>query len=210
MAEEEKSEIQKALEERAKNRPVQVVEGLAFTGPGHKVIGSIALRVATKQEENAAIAQAEVYLKGLASQADGAVDVKDPDLANAARTVYILHAVCRDPKSPNTAFAFTSGKEMMRLLTCDEVGKLLDLYNRFRAAQSPFDRALTVEDVEAEAARLAAVGTTEVADMLVQSKDRIWLEQFAVRLSMLFANRQQELAIYRAMDPVDTEAAIAG
>jgi hypothetical protein len=197
---EEKSELAIALEKRAQNRPTQLVEGMAFTGPGSTVIGSLLLRVATKQEENTAIMRAEVYCRDLAKKG-GLESLKDPSIIEAARTVFILFEVCRDPKHNKSAFG--SPSQMMETLTCDEIGKLLDLYNRWRAAQSPFDADLTPEHVEEVAAQLAAASGTDLADMLVQSKDRIWLEQTVIRLSMLLANRNEELSVYRSMEAID-------
>lgn len=202
MAEEEKSELAAALEARAKNRPTQVVDGLAFTGPGDKVVGSLAMRVATKQEEHLAILRAEVYVRDLGKS--GGIELKDPALIEAARTVFILAEVCRHPKHPNSLSVFGTGKWMMEHLTCDEVGKLLDIYNRHRVAASPFDNAqMTPEAVEETAAQLAQYATTDLADAIVQSKDRIWLEQYAIHVSMMLCNRNEELATYRAMGLTD-------
>jgi hypothetical protein len=198
MADEEKSELAAALEERAKNRKTQLVDGLAFTGPGDKVVGALAMRVATKQEENLAILRAEVYVRDLGK--GSAIELKDPSLIEAARTVFILAEVCRHPKHPQSASVFGTGKWMMENLTCDEIGKLLDIYNRHRVAASPFDQAeMTPEVVEETAAQLGQYATTDLADAIVQNKDRIWLEQFCIRLAMMHANRNEELATYRAM-----------
>lgn len=199
MTVEEKSELTIALEKRAQDRKTQLVDGLAFTGPGSTVVGSLLLRVATKQEENTAILRADCYVRDLGKS--GQLELKDPSIIEAARTVYILHEACRDPKANKAAFP--TGKWMMEHLTCDEIGKLLDLYNRWRASQSPFDADLTPEHVEEIAAQLAAASGTDIADMLVQSKDRIWLEQTVIRLSMLLANRNEELGVYRAMEAID-------
>jgi hypothetical protein len=197
----EKSEIALALEERSKNRPTILIDGLAFTGPGSKIVGAIAMRVATKQEENAAIAQAEVYVRDLGKS--GSVDLKDPELVRDARTVYILHAVCRDPKRPNSAAAFTSPREMMALMTRDEIAKLLNHYNRFAESVSPFDFDLSPEKVDEVSAQLAQLSGTDLADALVQSKDRVWLEQYAIRVSMQLADARQEVAMTRAMSELN-------
>jgi hypothetical protein len=196
---EEKSDIAKALEERAKNRPTQIVDGLAFTGPGSKIVGSIAMRVASKQEENAAVAQSAVYLKDLASQAQGAFDVKDPRLAVDADIVHILHAVCRDPRDPANRFAFTTPREMMRLLTREEVAKLFDIYVRFKVSQSPYVETIEV-DVEREVQRLHMSGDVGAAELDLQSRSREWLEQFCARLVFMHAHRLSELEVYRALD----------
>ena len=204
MAEEEKSEIAKALEERAKNRPVQVVDGLAFTGPGDKIVGAIAVRVGVTQELAAAIAQSDLYLKELSASAQGAVDVKDPDLAMAARTVHLLHAVCRNPKDPNNLHAFTTPREMMRLLTRDEVAKLLDIYNRWVTAQSPF--TAPEMDVEREVAHLCLSGSVEFAELELQSRDRQWLERFVARMAFVYADRLKELEMLRLMQSANDAA----
>ena len=194
---EEKSEIALALEERAKNRPTCLVDGLAFTGPGSSIVGAVAMRVATKQEENAAIAQAEVYVQNLGKS--GGVELRDPELVRDARTVYILHAVCRDPKRPQSGSAFISGAWMMAHLTRDEIAKLLSHYNRFAESVSPFDFDLSPEKVDEAASQLAQFAGSDLADAVVQNKDRVWLEQFAIRVSMMLADSRQEAAMLRLM-----------
>lgn len=203
MADEEKSEIALALEERAKNRPTHLVDGLAFTGPGSTLVGAVAMRVATKHEENVAIAQAEVYRRDLGKS--GNVEIKDPALLESANTVYILHSVCRDQKRPNSAPAFPTGKWMMEHLSRDEIAKLLNHYNRIAEAASPFDFDLSPDKVDEAAAQLAQFSGTELADAVVQTKDRIWLEQFAIRVSMMLANARQDVAMLTAMQEANGE-----
>jgi len=201
---EEKSEIALALEDRAKNRPTTLVDGLAFTGPGSSIVGAVAMRVATKQEENAAIAQAEVYVRDLGKT--GNVELKDPALIENARTVFILHAVCRDPKRPNSAPAFMTPRFMMEHLTRDEIAMLLNHYNRMAEAASPFDFDLSPEKVDEAASQLAQLSGSDLADAIVQTKDRIWLEQFAIRVSMMLASTRQELGMVQLMAEANSDA----
>lgn len=197
MADEEKSEIALALEERAKNRPTFLVDGLSFLGPGDKPVGAVAMRVLTKQEENVALARAEAYVRDLAKS--GGVELKDPSILESASTVYALAEACRNPKHPGGMPAFSTGKWMMEHMTRDEIACLLNHYNRYAAAQSPLETNLSVDAVESEAARVASLAETDLADAVVQTKDRVWLEQAFVRLSMLWADARGQLALYHAM-----------
>lgn len=196
MAEEEKSEIALALEERAKNRPTFLVDGLAFLGAGSKPVGAVALRVLTKQEENLAILRAEAYVRDLAKS--GGVELKDPSLLDSASTVYAMAEACRDPKRTHMP-AFLTGKWMMENMTRDEIACLLNHYNRYAATQSPLQTDLSIDAVETEANRVAQLAETDLADAVVQTKDRVWLEQAFIRLSMLWVDSRSQLALYHAM-----------
>lgn len=137
-----KSPLVQAIEARPrKTHLFRVNEFLGLPGPD---VQHVAIRVATKEEENSAVVSAHEYVKEVASNSDAK---SDPDLLTDAKTCHILHWVCRE--AGMDAPAFLGRDWMVKHFTTDHIACLLNLYNEVRKAEGPAPKELTDETAEA-------------------------------------------------------------
>jgi hypothetical protein len=181
----EESDLVKALKARLKNRPFKVVQSQEFIGAGDKTFGSVAVRVATKGEENSALLQAQDYMSKLTP--DKKAELKDPDIVEDVKTVHILHAVIRDARDPHNFPAFPSPAFMMQTMTRDEVGALLNISVDYQSSQSPLAVKIDDDAVEVLARGLAEFWRNpQATQSLFADKSRAWLEEALVLLSVKY------------------------
>lgn len=181
----ENSEVVLALKERLANRPHKVVDCQEFISAGGRSFGQVSIRVATKSEENAALLQAERFIREMT--ADSKSELKDPDIVDDVKTVHILHAVVRDAKDPKNFPAFPSPKWMMQHLTRDEIGALLNISASYQAEVSPLRVTIDDESVELLADGLAQFASNpEATRIAFGDKTRAWLEEAMVLLAVKY------------------------
>ena len=178
-----KSKLALAIEGRERKLYPFDVQG--FFGLGDKAINKIAIRVATKKEEDAAVAAAHAHA---AKCSDLESARRDPDLLNDSKVCEILFAVCRDADDPKYP-AFPWGAWMRENLTTDQLAALLNLYHEARKAQGPIQWDLSYETVEALADVCALTAESDVPESVLADRPREWLSQAFVML----AQRWREL-----------------
>ena len=156
-----KSPLVQAIEARErKTHLFRVNEFLGLPGPE---VQHVAIRVATKEEENSAVVSAHEYVKQVASNSDAK---SDPDLLTDAKTCHILHWVCRE--AGMDAPAFLGRDWMVKHFTTDHIACLLNLYNEVRKAEGPAPKELTDTVIEAAAGLcVAGVESDEVIPQMV-------------------------------------------
>jgi len=137
-----KSPLVQAIEARErKTHLFRVNEFLGLPGPE---VQHVAIRVATKEEENSAVVSAHEYVKEVASNSEAK---SDPDLLTDAKNCHILHWVCRE--AGMDAPAFLGRDWMVKHFTTDHIACLLNLYNEVRKAEGPAPKDLSDETIEA-------------------------------------------------------------
>lgn len=109
--------------------------------------GKIAVRVATKAEQDRAVVGAHDYAKRLAG--DNKDAAHDPDILADAKSAFIAHVTCRDAKQPDKLPAFLSPTWMMENLSSEQIATLVDMANDVRLRQPAM--ASRPQDIDADA-----------------------------------------------------------
>lgn len=150
-----RSPLIQAIEKRErKAHHFRVNDFLGLPGPQ---IHHIAIRVATKEEEDAAVISAHEYVKNAAGQSDARTDA---DLLLDAKACHILHWVCREVDIDAPAFL---GRDWMaKHFTTDHIACLLNLYREVRKKEGPQPKEL--DDSTAEAILTACASAIKAGE----------------------------------------------
>lgn len=111
-----------------KGRTPHVFEAGTHFGLGDLPAGRIAVRVATKAEQDRAIAGAHDYAKQVADKTGAD---RDPDLLEDAKSAFIAFEVCRDPDDAKQPL-FLSPRDMLERLSSEQIAILVNLANEVR------------------------------------------------------------------------------
>lgn len=210
MAEEERSELARAIE--AEGRHVRCVPLDGFTGPGGQAIPAVAFRVAVKADEDAAIVAAHKYATenaGKAGDVAAAAARSDIDLLADAKNVEALYRVCFQAEEDGaggwrmitrpkpggvagviTPSAFPSPSWMRAWLTTDQIAHLMNAYLEVRAEASPAGPIdLSEETVAAVATLCAEHAATDLPELALAKYPRHHLTHLFVRLAQQWVER---------------------
>jgi hypothetical protein len=139
----EGTEFSRALDKRP--RKTHTFDVNDFFGVGDVPLPKIAFRVAVKADEDNAVVGAHVYVNDKCKGADSAKS--DSDILLDAKTIEVLHNVCRSASEPEYP-AFPSPGWMRSRLTSDHAATLLNLYNEVRKAEGPSPRVIDNDTAE--------------------------------------------------------------
>ncbi len=145
---EPKSTLAAAIEARPRALHVFPVSG--FFGLGDAPILSVAVRVARKADEDAAVVAAHKHAAE-ATKVGGesaAAAARDIDLLGDAKVVEILYRTLRNEKDPRYA-AFPSPGWMRSNIGTDQLAALMDLVREVRVKESPRPREIDDRAIEA-------------------------------------------------------------
>lgn len=181
------SELEQALENRV--RKSFEFEVMDYLGGSKKVLGKIRIRVATLAEQNEALYLAHKYIEKIARDSQAAMD---PDVVNTAKAVFILWKVCLHP-TENIPI-FQRGPEwMMKNLSTDEIGKIMEYYQTVLREFSPFDLDLSEQKVIAIAEACAATAETDAPNIILSKFTTDQKAELIIRISQKLAEAQAEL-----------------
>lgn len=175
-----KSDLAKQIE--ARKRTLHEFPAEKFTGLGGRIVGGIKVYAPLKNDEIQARIDADAWVK------DTYKASSDEELRIDARTVFLLHRLCRDFEDPLNFPAFPTPAWMIAHLSDDELGCLLRCVAAVKAAESPVQKTMTDEEVDVFVERGAVVNGTENAHKLFVNCDRMWLEDYALVLSKRLAD----------------------
>lgn len=171
MANERKSELAKQIE--ARKLPLHEFAAEKFMGINGKVVGGVKVRAPLKADEIAARSDADAWVRETHKHADD-------DLKLDARTVFLLHRLTRDFDDPGNFPAFPTPAWMMANMQNDEIEGLLRLVASVKRADSPLEKDLSDELIDAYVAKAADHYGSTIASEVFSNCDRAWLEDFAI------------------------------
>jgi len=188
-SQEQESEILKALKALPREQePFDVGPILGLDGE-RKVI----FRVATKEEQDLALAAAHSYVAKRCEQTPEAA--KDPDLLVDAKAAFILSKVLRE--GDGTMPVFVSGEIVSKHLTPDKIGALLRCANMVRAKHQPWPTDLSDETVEQIVALCSAAGG-EIPERVLAGCTDVMLAQLVLVLCAKLETARAEADMHRA------------
>lgn len=144
--------------------------------------GKIAVRVATKAEQDRAVVGAHDYAKRLAG--DNKDAAHDPDILADAKSAFIAHVTCRDAKQPDKLPAFLSPTWMMENLSSEQIAVLVNLANEVRIHQPAVARDIADSTVEAIADLCEEHAGDDIPEAVLANMDREYLTHLVVLLSV--------------------------
>lgn len=174
-----RSAFVEAYEQRP--RYSKVVDMAAVLGhhlPNHdgSMLTRVCYRVATKAEEDSAIAAAHAYVDRLAKLAEGGAEQlrQDPDALNDAKARQALYRVCRDPENPDKTL-FPTPSWMAEQLDTHTIAGLLNGYNEVRARKAGIPWDITDVSLDGTREMLVAAADTELPERLLAMFTREYL-----------------------------------
>lgn len=168
---------------------------VAFLGLGGNPLPKLAMRVATKAEQDRAVIGAHRYVEELATGArvDAKVATEDRDIITDAKTCFILFEVCRDAQDPKYP-AFPGPKWMVEHLSADELGVLLNLYGEVLRKTGTYDFDLGPEALLTLGQALAATATSDAPNALLARYTREQLGEVCIRMAVVMDELREQLA----------------
>lgn len=183
---EEQSELLTAIQER--KRPVHEFEVNGLVGLSKEPIRKVAIRVATKREQDLAIAGAHAYVAKLAEKTPSVAS--DPDVLLDAKACYILATVLRDPgteSDPNRSDKmpiFPTGEVIADKLSTEQIAALIALANQVRRIESPAAEEIGEDLVQAVVQLCSSLSDTDLPEAALARFTRVQLEQLIILLCM--------------------------
>lgn len=169
-----KSALAKALE--ARKRTLHEFPAEKFIGAGGREFQGIKVYAPLKSDEVQARLDADRWVK---DEYKGG----DDELRLDARTVFLLHRLCRDFDDPENFPAFPTPAWMIANLKNDELDCLLRCVAAVKHAESPLEKDLGDELVDAFVAKAADHYGSSAANFVFTNCDRSWLEDYAIAVS---------------------------
>jgi len=193
MSDELKSALAAAIEENERKFHDFDVSG--FFGLGDKEIPKLAIRVATKAEEDAALVAAHATVKKLAA---GDSEARaDFDLLGDQKLIQIIFRICfsaTEKTSDGTRYPAFPGPDWMRKnLTTDQIAVLMNLCHGVRRASNNMRSTISFDEVEATAEACAEASGGELPEAILANADRTWLTEAFVLLSVRYAEMKEAL-----------------
>jgi hypothetical protein len=185
-----KSALALALE--ARERKCHEFEAANFLGAGAKPIGKVAIRIATKAEQDRAVLAAHAYVEKLAkgAQVDPRLVADDRDILTDAKTCHILHEVCRDSTDPKYP-AFPGPVWMIEHLSTDEIAVLLNHYTEVLRTSGAIESDFSPDRVSAIACLLAEHADTDGPNLYLLRYTREQLTELCVLLAIKLAGEKE-------------------
>ena len=106
----------------------------------------VAIRVATKREQDIALAGAHAYVSKMATKTPSFA--ADSEIVDDAKSAFIVSACCLDPANGMLP-VWPTGEVVTEDLTADQIGVLVRLINEVRSKEGPVPTELTDDRVEA-------------------------------------------------------------
>lgn len=153
-----------------------------------KPLEKIAIRVATKVEQDAACDAATAYAEKRAKNA-----ANDPDVLLDAKSAAMVATCYRDLKRPDVLPVWPSVEEVCRLLTADQISALISLYNQVRQAESPNQVAIEPEDLDAIVNVCVASAGTDFPEAQLARVERVRLEQMFILLAIRLREAESKI-----------------
>lgn len=186
---EEMSPLAQAVEERAKNRPVELFDLEGFFHLGGKPVTQVAIRPLLKWEQDSALQSAEDYLRESIRHEN--VRNRPEVFSDAELACVTWHAARKhdDPRYP----AFPSPTWMCKNMSTEQLSVLANLLNAVRAKHAPsppmFDGGALDNLVKA----CAELGETDLPDKVLAGYPREMLVHVFVLLCSRVTRLQAEL-----------------
>lgn len=169
---ERRSELAKLIEQR--KRPIHDFPTEKFMGPANRPVGGVKVRLPSKHEEMQARLEADEEIRRRHKEG------VDEDHKVDTRTVYLLHRIVRDHHDPDNFPAFPSPAWMLENMTNEEIGCLLRLVAAVKHCETPLEKDLSEELIEAYVTKAADHYGSAVANAVFARCDRTWVEDFAI------------------------------
>ncbi len=163
--------------------------------------GKVAIVTATKNQQDRAIAGAQEYAKKLANGDERTAN--DPDILDDAKSAFIAHVVCRDPKQPDKMPLFLSPGVMMETLTSEQIAVLVNLANEVRTKEGPAPKSINDETVEALAIACADHAGDDIPEAILANLGREYLTHLVVLLAIKLRDARKP---FEPADHLNTEA----
>ena len=170
----------------SKARKCHTFDVSGFFGMSDEPLAKVAIRVATKREQDMAVVEAWEYSKSLAGK-DLQEAWSDRDILEDAKTACLLAKVLRDPVRPDEMPLFFTGRWMIEKMTVDQLSVLLNLYNTVKNRESPSPAQLDDDSIEKIAAACNLAAGTELPEQALAGLNREFLTQAVVLLSVKLA-----------------------
>ncbi len=148
-----------------------------YVGLGERV-GTIAVRVPTKREQDLALVGAHEYIAKLADKNDRIKD--DPEILLDTKAAFIVATACRRASNPDKMPAWPSGGFIHEHLTADQIAVCLNIVNQVRAKDSPTPTAIDSQIVDALSVRYATMAETDLPDLEVAAMPHSYLVQLYI------------------------------
>lgn len=194
---EEKTEFQKAIEERNAAEPLvefDLTEQLGGEIAGRK-LPKVGIRIPTKRAQDVAIVAAHKYVNALARDG-GKEDVEgvrqDRDVLQDAKSACIISEFVRDLKSGGKYPAFTP-QWACENLRPEEIAVFLNVANAVRAERHGLAAKVTDDGVEAWITICDEADSTEFPARVLAGCSREYLEFLVLRMAMKVAEARRAL-----------------
>jgi hypothetical protein len=187
---EETSELFEAI--KARPRKVYRFPANDLVGLSGDKIHEVAVRVATKREQDLAVAGAHAYVAKLAEKNPRVAD--DPDVLLDAKSCYILATVLRDPARPDKMPLFPTGETIAERLSTEQIAALVSVANQVRRQEAPDPDELNDETLETVLSICSAAVGTELPEAVLARFSRVKLEQLTIRMAVELEAARKALA----------------
>lgn len=151
----------------------------SLTEWGGKPLEKVAIRVARKIEQDAAVDMATMYAEKSAKHASG-----DPDVILDAKAAAIVATCFRDLRRPHVLSVWPDAEQVCRTLNADQIGALLNLYNQVRRVESPDKKEITADELAAVISMCVAAASTTIPEAVLAKIERVKLEQMFILLAI--------------------------
>lgn len=186
MSDELRSALAEAIEAQDRERHEFDVRG--FFGLGDKPVPKLAIRVATKAEEDAALVAAHATVRDLSGGDKNAM--ADFDLLGDQKLIQILFRVCFSATEKTTEGvyypAFPGPDWMRRHMTTDQIATVMNLYHEVRKASGSTRSVISFEDVEGLALACAEASGSDLPEAMLANADRTWLTEAFILLAVRY------------------------
>lgn len=178
---EELSELELAIKSRKRKAFLEDVVDVA--GFSKKPLGKVRIRLATLDEQDKSLKQAEKYIKEN--------NIYDSDSIENIKTCFILHKVClryspeRTDEDQLDVPAFPTAKYMIENLTLHEVASLLAKYREIERLSNP-KTTLTTEEMREFARMCYENMNNEVPNAVLKSLDHVSVANLAVCIGIMY------------------------
>lgn len=167
---------------KSRKRAAHVFEVNDILGLDKKAVKRVAVRVATKWEQDLAAASAHAYVQRLAENKPGVLT--DPDILVDAKSCAILATVIRDADRPDEMPVFPTGTVVAELLSSEQISSLVALANQVRRVESTTPDGITEEQLEAVIKLCVSAQETELPEAVLAKFSRVHLEQMTILMAL--------------------------
>lgn len=189
----ERSPLAKLIKAQPRRMHEFPVEGIFALGTEVK---RVAIRVATKKEQNAALDAAMAHIAKRAERAP--LLASDATIVEDAKSEYIVAACCFDPSTPDMLQMWPTGEMVHEDLTADQIGVMVRLINEVRAKFGPTPDVIDDDRVEAFATMAAVGAPSDIPEEILTPLPHPYLVQLFVLVSVKLREVRAELAALRA------------